>query len=198
MQRAGLAAAADGRTATSGSTPTRADIDRRGARGAGDGGDRRGPDDVLVRVHSQCLTGDVFGSLRCDCGEQLDAALEMIAEGGQGRHPLPAAGGARHRPAQQAAGLRAAGAGARHGRGERAARLPARPARLRHRRPDPPRPRRAQDPPDDEQPDQVRRPRRLRPGDRRARPAGDRRRPTSSRAYLRAKREKLGHLLKLV
>lgn len=36
----------------------------------------------LVRVHSECLTGDVFGSYRCDCGEQLDLALEMIAEQG--------------------------------------------------------------------------------------------------------------------
>lgn len=39
---------------------------------------------TLVRVHSQCLTGDVFGSLRCDCGEQLDRALELIAEAGEG------------------------------------------------------------------------------------------------------------------
>ena len=39
---------------------------------------------VLVRVHSECLTGDAFGSLRCDCGEQLDAALRMIAEEGAG------------------------------------------------------------------------------------------------------------------
>lgn len=39
---------------------------------------------VLVRVHSQCLTGDVFGSLRCDCGEQLRAALRKIAEEGRG------------------------------------------------------------------------------------------------------------------
>jgi 3,4-dihydroxy 2-butanone 4-phosphate synthase/GTP cyclohydrolase II len=44
-----------------------------------------GPDDaVLVRVHSECLTGDAFGSLRCDCGEQLEAALEMIDKEGQG------------------------------------------------------------------------------------------------------------------
>ena len=43
------------------------------------------PDDpVLVRVHSQCLTGDVFGSLRCDCGPQLDAALDRVAEEGRG------------------------------------------------------------------------------------------------------------------
>jgi len=41
-------------------------------------------DPVLVRVHSQCLTGDVFGSLRCDCGPQLDAALNRIAEEGRG------------------------------------------------------------------------------------------------------------------
>jgi 3,4-dihydroxy 2-butanone 4-phosphate synthase/GTP cyclohydrolase II len=39
---------------------------------------------TLVRVHSECLTGDVFGSLRCDCGTQLDKALQMIAEKGRG------------------------------------------------------------------------------------------------------------------
>ncbi len=41
-------------------------------------------DDVLVRVHSECLTGDVFGSLRCDCGDQLRAALAQIAKEGCG------------------------------------------------------------------------------------------------------------------
>ena len=41
-------------------------------------------DDVLVRMHSQCLTGDVFGSLRCDCGEQLGAAMERIDREGLG------------------------------------------------------------------------------------------------------------------
>lgn len=40
----------------------------------------QGEDDVLVRVHSECLTGDIFGSLRCDCGVQLDAAMARIAE----------------------------------------------------------------------------------------------------------------------
>jgi 3,4-dihydroxy 2-butanone 4-phosphate synthase/GTP cyclohydrolase II len=40
----------------------------------------QGEEDVLVRVHSECLTGDVFGSLRCDCGPQLDAAMKRIAE----------------------------------------------------------------------------------------------------------------------
>ncbi len=39
---------------------------------------------VLVRAHSECLTGDVFGSLRCDCGEQLDKAMEMITKEGRG------------------------------------------------------------------------------------------------------------------
>lgn len=43
-----------------------------------------GKKDVLVRVHSQCLTGDVFHSLRCDCGEQLKQALQMITRRGQG------------------------------------------------------------------------------------------------------------------
>jgi 3,4-dihydroxy 2-butanone 4-phosphate synthase/GTP cyclohydrolase II len=41
-------------------------------------------EDVLVRVHSECLTGDVFGSLRCDCGPQLDAALAAVAREGRG------------------------------------------------------------------------------------------------------------------
>jgi len=41
-------------------------------------------EDVLVRVHSECLTGDVFGSRRCDCGPQLDAALAAVAEEGRG------------------------------------------------------------------------------------------------------------------
>ena len=44
----------------------------------------QGEEDVLVRVHSECLTGDVFHSLRCDCGVQLDAAMERIAEEGLG------------------------------------------------------------------------------------------------------------------
>ncbi|MBI2880691.1 MAG: bifunctional 3,4-dihydroxy-2-butanone-4-phosphate synthase/GTP cyclohydrolase II [Candidatus Tectomicrobia bacterium] len=47
-------------------------------------GDPGPNEDVLVRVHSQCLTGDVFGSYRCDCGSQLHAALEKIGEEGKG------------------------------------------------------------------------------------------------------------------
>src|SRR5207247_2014744 len=47
-------------------------------------GDVRGRDPVLVRVHSQCLTGDVFGSRRCDCGPQMHAALRAISRRGRG------------------------------------------------------------------------------------------------------------------
>ncbi len=47
-------------------------------------GEVSGQPDVLVRVHSECLTGDVFHSLRCDCGEQLSSALAMIEREGQG------------------------------------------------------------------------------------------------------------------
>ena len=51
------------------------------------GPDGKAPDQsqpTLVRVHSECLTGDVFGSGRCDCGEQLDTAMRMIADAGRG------------------------------------------------------------------------------------------------------------------
>jgi 3,4-dihydroxy 2-butanone 4-phosphate synthase/GTP cyclohydrolase II len=47
-------------------------------------GDVAGPEPVLVRLHSQCLTGDVFGSERCDCGEQLEAAMRAVNEVGRG------------------------------------------------------------------------------------------------------------------
>src|SRR5436190_9359962 len=47
-------------------------------------GEVDGEEDVLVRVHSECLTGDVFHSLRCDCGEQLESALSMIEAEGRG------------------------------------------------------------------------------------------------------------------
>ena len=47
-------------------------------------GEVRGRENVLLRIHSECLTGDVFGSKRCDCGEQLERALEAIADEGEG------------------------------------------------------------------------------------------------------------------
>ena len=65
--------------------------------------------DVLVRVHSSCLTGDVFHSARCDCGPQLEAAMQRIAKEGPRRAALPQSGGARHRPGQQDSRLRAPG-----------------------------------------------------------------------------------------
>jgi 3,4-dihydroxy 2-butanone 4-phosphate synthase/GTP cyclohydrolase II len=63
-----------------------------GYRGLADGsdhvalvyGDISDGQDVLVRVHSECLTGDVFGSLRCDCGPQLHAAMHRVVEEGRG------------------------------------------------------------------------------------------------------------------
>lgn len=47
-------------------------------------GSMEGPDPVLMRVHSECLTGDAFSSLRCDCGPQLDAAMQAIVQNGWG------------------------------------------------------------------------------------------------------------------
>lgn len=57
------------------------DTDEHVALVMGDVGDGR---PVLVRVHSECVTGDVFGSLRCDCGDQVDMAMKMIAREGRG------------------------------------------------------------------------------------------------------------------
>ncbi|MBU0674882.1 MAG: bifunctional 3,4-dihydroxy-2-butanone-4-phosphate synthase/GTP cyclohydrolase II [Proteobacteria bacterium] len=47
-------------------------------------GDINPDEEVLVRVHSECLTGDVFGSMRCDCGDQLHAAMKMVGDRGKG------------------------------------------------------------------------------------------------------------------
>ena len=47
-------------------------------------GELKGEQSTLVRIHSQCMTGDVFGSLKCDCGRQLNAAMKLIAEEGRG------------------------------------------------------------------------------------------------------------------
>ena len=47
-------------------------------------GDMKGPDPVLIRVHSECLTGDALQSLRCDCGAQLDASMKQIQDVGWG------------------------------------------------------------------------------------------------------------------
>lgn len=47
-------------------------------------GDIGDGEDVLVRVHSECLTGDILGSARCDCGNQLDLAMQLIEKAGRG------------------------------------------------------------------------------------------------------------------
>ncbi len=74
----------------------------------GDIGDGK---DILCRVHSECLTGDTFGSLRCDCGQQLAAAMTQIEKRGPGYPALYAAGRPRYRSDQQAACLSVAGTG---------------------------------------------------------------------------------------
>ena len=158
-------------------------------------GDVDGADDVLVRVHSECLTGDVFHSLRCDCGDQLDTALAPDRRRGARRAPLHGAGGPRHRAAEQAQGLRAPGAGPRHRRRQPRARLRRRRARVGDRQPDPRRPRADHDPPPDQQPEEGLRARR------RTACASTEQVPIEvapneeNLRYLQAKREKLGHRL---
>ena len=129
--------------------------------------------EILVRVHSECMTGDALHSIRCDCAAQRDGAMEMIADEGRGRLSLPPPRRARNRTRQQAARLRAAGPRSRHGRGESRARAAGRQARLRHRLADSGRSRRARDALDHEQPQEDLRARRLRSQDRRPRAATD-------------------------
>jgi len=78
-----------------------------------------------VRLHSECLTGDVFHSLRCDCGEQLESALEMIEAEGSGVLLYLSQEGRGIGLLNKAARLQAPGGGPRHRRGEPEARLPA-------------------------------------------------------------------------
>ena len=113
-----------------------------------------GRDDVLVRVHSECMTSEVFGSLKCDCKEQLDAAMAAVARAGAGADPLPPARGARHRPRQQDPRVRPAVARARHGRRQPPARPARRRAPLRRRARHAGAPRRGERPAADEQPRQ--------------------------------------------
>ena len=93
---------------------------------------------ALVRVHSECLTGDALGSLRCDCGAQLQAALRQIAESGNGvlvymrRHEGRGIGLGEQDPR-----LRASGSGHGHGRSQPPPGLPSRSPPLRHGRADP-------------------------------------------------------------
>ena len=126
-------------------------------------GDVDGAEDVLVRVHSECLTGDVFHSRAATAASSSSGARADRARRAAASLLYLAPGGPRHRPAQQAQGVRAPGERARHRRGERAARLPGRRAGVRHRVPDPRRPRPDDDPRAHEQPQEDRRHQRLRP-----------------------------------
>ena len=84
----------------------------------------------LVRIHSQCLTGDVFHSLRCDCRAQLEIATAEHRAGRPGAADLRTPGRPRHRAAQQTARLRIAGPGRGHGGSQRATWVRQRPAEL--------------------------------------------------------------------
>ena len=86
----------------------------------------------LIRLHSECLTGDVFGSLKCDCGPQLKEALRLLGAGRRRGAALPAPGRPRDRSRQQAARLCAPGPRARHGRSQPPAGLRRRRAQLWH------------------------------------------------------------------
>ena len=134
-------------------------------------GEVAGHEDVLVRVHSECLTGDVFGSLRCDCGPQLRASLDRIEE--EGRGVLIYLRGHEGRGiglGHKIHGVPIAGGGSRHRRRQPAAGSPGGQPRVRHRCADAGRPRRDHNACDDQQPVQVRRSRRIRPGYHRAHP----------------------------
>ncbi len=100
-------------------------------------GEIAGQKNVLVRVHSECLTGDVFGSRRCDCGPQLHQAMKQVAEAGRGVIVYMRQEGRGIGLAPKIQGLQIAGAGLRHRRGEREARLRDGPARIRPRRANP-------------------------------------------------------------
>ena len=134
---------------------------RQASRGDGQGRHVSGRKDVLVRVHSECLTGDVFHSLRCDCGEQLAAALAMIEEEGQGVLLYLLPGGAGDRPAEQAPRLPAAEMASTRSTPTQA-RAARGPTRLRDRRPDPGRPRPDEHPDPHQQPEEDPRSRGLR------------------------------------
>ena len=177
------------RTASSAPTRTRAQwtVARTWRLVLGDIGDGR---DVLTRVHSECLTGDVFASLRCDCGEQLHRSMEIIGKEGRGvvlyiRGHEGRAIGLTHK-------LRAyelQDQGRDTVRGEHRAGVPGRSARVRDRRADPGRPRRSHDAAAHEQSRQARRPRGLRALHLRADPDRDRADPREHRIPAHEARE---------
>ncbi len=122
---------------------------------------------ILVRIHSQCLTGDIFESKLCDCGSQLHQAMQQVSEAGKGvvLYMRQEGRGIGLLSKLQAYKLQQDERWAGHRRGQPAFGFRARPAPLRHRRPDPDRPRRAQDASADEQPQEGGRRGRLWPPD---------------------------------
>ena len=124
---------------------------------------------VLVQVHSECLTGDVFGSLRCDCGLQLDLALYRIAARRTGSSRLPARSrGPRDRARPEAARVTRCRSKARHGGGNLESASPPTPASTGSARVILLDLGRREDALDDQQPAEVRGHRGLRHRDRRA------------------------------
>ncbi len=157
-------------------------------------GDVDGAEDVLVRVHSECLTGDVFHSQRCDCGEQLERALRIIEAEGTGVLLYLAQEGRGIGLLNKLEGVRAAGAGLRHGRGEPAVGLRGRRPRVRHRIADPRRPRAQHDSRAHEQPAEDQR--HLRYGLSVVSQEPIEVEPNAeNQGYLDSKRDKLGHTI---
>ena len=91
----------------------------------------------LVRLHSSCFTGDLIGSLRCDCGDQLTMALEMISQEGAGVLVYLPQEGRGIGLTEKIKAYKTARRGTRHGRGESRTRPRRRQPRLRHRDPNP-------------------------------------------------------------
>ena len=113
------------------------DVDKHGPPCPGQGRDRAPDEPVLVRVHSECLTGDVLGSQRCDCGEQLHRAMEMIEKEGKGVILYMRQEGRGIGLINKLESLCTPGSGARYGGSQPGTGFQGRPARLRHRRADP-------------------------------------------------------------
>ena len=90
--------------------------------------------EALVRMHSGCVTGDILGSLKCDCGWQLHSASSASAASRRGGALYRQPRGPGHRSGQQNPGLPPAGYGLDTVEGQRGTGLPRRPARLRYRR----------------------------------------------------------------